>query len=172
MSSYIITDVSGNLFLPSDEYLGVTPMYPRTSSQTFRETCFYLEMRNLELLQFILVHHHWHYGKPVSILRWETCSYSNMSSYIITYVSGNLLFLPSGYMFRVTLVQSGRTLLIFGMCFHLQGGRLELLFYPEDGGKRFARKVCNVELNYTSLHARRQRRRDETVPYINSGKHD
>jgi hypothetical protein len=31
------------------------------------------------------------------------------------------------------------------MClFHLQGGTVELAFYPEDGGKRFARNVCNV----------------------------
>jgi hypothetical protein len=77
----------------------------------------------------------------------------DLASYIITDVSGNLLFLPPGCTFRVTLVQSGRTLLIFRMCcFHLQGGRIELLFCPEDGGNRFARKVCNVELNYMSLH--------------------
>jgi hypothetical protein len=59
LASYIITDVSGNLLiLSSDEKLGVTPVYPRASSLTFRENCFYLEMRNLELLQYILVHLH------------------------------------------------------------------------------------------------------------------
>jgi hypothetical protein len=94
VSSYIITDVSGNLFLSWEEKLGVTPVYPRASSLMFRETCFYLQMRNLEFLQCIIVHHHRRFGKPaVPIFRWETWSYSSVS-YIITDVSGNL-FLPS-----------------------------------------------------------------------------
>jgi hypothetical protein len=120
ISSCIITDVSGKLFLSWDEKLVVTPVCPRTSSLTFRETCFYLQMSTLELLQCILVHHHRRFGKPVSILRWETCSYSNKSSYIITDVSGNL-FLSWDEKLVVTPICPRTSSLTFReTCFYLE----------------------------------------------------
>lgn len=41
-------------------------------------------------------------------------------------------------------------------CFHLQGGRVRILLFPESGGKIFLQNIGKYLADYTVLHPRKQ----------------